>query len=106
MPGHADAAYVGRPRNPTQRKIQGHRQDMKENRSISRTIAAVPGFIIGILWLAMAAAVIWTSARGYANDRSDWGLGWAIVGFFLTAAGLSALIGTWWHNFRVKRNQH
>jgi hypothetical protein len=41
-----------------------------------------------------------------SDDRSDWGLGWGIVGFFLLAAALSALVGTWWHNFRVTRRHH
>lgn len=77
---------------------------MKETRSISRLTGAIPGFIIGVLWLAMAATAIWASARGYANNRSDWGLGWGLVGLFLLAAGLSALVGTWWHNFRVRRS--
>ena len=77
---------------------------MKENRSIPTLAAAVPGFIIGVLWIGMAAAALWASARGYANDRAGWGLGWGIVGAFLLAAGLAALIGTWWHNFRVKRS--
>lgn len=76
---------------------------MKENRSIPRMAGAIPGFIIGVLWLAMAAAAIWTAARGYANDRTGWGLGWGLVGAFLTGAALSALIGTWWHNFRVRK---
>lgn len=76
---------------------------MKETRNISRLAATVPGFIVGLVWLAMAAAAIWTSARGYAFDRSGWGLGWGIVGFFLLAAALAALVGTWWHNFRVHR---
>lgn len=77
---------------------------MKETSTISRLAGAVPGFVIGILWLAMAATAIWASARGYANDRSGWGLGWGLVGAFLTGAGLAALIGTWWHTFRVKRS--
>ncbi len=77
---------------------------MKETRSISRFAATVPGFVVGLLWLAMAATAIWASARGYANDRSGWGLGWGLVGFFLLAAALSALVGTWWHNFRIRRN--
>lgn len=76
---------------------------MKETRSIPRMAGLVSGLLIGVLWLAMAAAAIWTSARGYANGRADWGLGWGLVGFFLLAAALSALVGTWWHNFRVKR---
>lgn len=80
---------------------------MKETRTISRLAAAVPGFIVGILWLAMAATAIWAAARGYANDRSGWGLGWGLVGAFLLGAALAALIGTWWHNYRVKgRSAH
>lgn len=71
-----------------------------------KAAATLPGLIIGLLWLAMALSTIWTSARGYANDRSGWGLGWGLVGFFLLAAALSALVGTWWHNFRVHRDSH
>lgn len=79
---------------------------MKETRDFPRLVAIVPGLVIGVLWLAMAAAAISTSARGYAHDRSGWGLGWGIVGFFLLAAGLAALVGTLWHNFRVNRARH
>ncbi|HUG42547.1 MAG TPA: hypothetical protein VMM12_18935 [Longimicrobiales bacterium] len=79
---------------------------MRETRSLSTRTAAVPGFIIGVLWFAMAATAIWASARGYANDRSGWGLGWGLVGAFLTGAALAALIGTWWHNYRVRRPRH
>jgi biotin transporter BioY len=79
---------------------------MKETRSISSLAGALPGYLVGLLWLAMAAAVIWTAARGHANGRSDWALGWGLVGFFLTAAALSALIGTWWHHSRVKKHHH
>jgi tryptophan-rich sensory protein len=75
---------------------------MKESRSISRMAGAVPGFVIGVVWLAMAAATGWTAARGYANHRADWALGWGLVTFFLAAAALSALVGTWWHAFRVR----
>lgn len=78
---------------------------MKETDSIPRLAGAVPGFIIGVLWLGMAAFAIWTSMRGYANGRSDWALGWGLVGFFLLSAALSALVGTWWHNFRVRRDR-
>ena len=37
---------------------------MRETRSISRLAGALPGFIIGVLWLAMAATAIWASPRG------------------------------------------
>lgn len=73
---------------------------MKETRPTPRTIATIPGLVIGALCLAMGIAAVWTSAAGYANHRAGWGLGWGIVGFFLVAAGLAALIGTWWHNSR------
>lgn len=74
---------------------------MKETKPTPKAIATIPGFVIGLLWLAMALATIWTSARGYANNRSGWGLGWGLVGFFMLAAALAALVGTWWHNFMV-----
>lgn len=76
---------------------------MQETRPTSRTLAIVPGMIIGVLWIAMAIAALWTAARGYANERTDWALGWGLVGFFLLAAGIAAAAGTWWHNFRVVR---
>jgi hypothetical protein len=76
---------------------------MNETRPFPRLLATIPGFLVGVLWVAMALAALVTSARGYAHGRSDWGLGWGIVGTFLLLAGLAALIGTWWHNFRVSR---
>jgi hypothetical protein len=79
---------------------------MQETRDIPRLAAIVPGFVIGVLWLAMAATALWSSARGYANDRSGWGLGWGLVGVLLLGAALAALVGTWWHNFRVRRPRH
>ena len=79
---------------------------MKETKPTPKAVATLPGFLVGILWLAMAAATIASSLTGYANNRSGWGLGWGLVGFFLLAAGLSALVGTWWHNARVHRDPH
>lgn len=79
---------------------------MKETKPTPKAVATLPGFIIGLLWLAMAMATIWSAMQGYANGRSDWGLGWGLVGFFLLAAALSALVGTWWHNYRVTSDSH
>jgi tryptophan-rich sensory protein len=79
---------------------------MQETRPFPRLLAIVPGFVIGILWIALAAAALYSAARGYAHDRSDWGLGWGIVGVFLLAGGIAALVGTWWHNFRVVSRSH
>jgi hypothetical protein len=65
------------------------------------TAALAAGFGIGLLWIVMAASALWSSVRGYANQRLDWGLGWGLVGVLLLAAGLAAMIGTWWHQTRV-----
>jgi hypothetical protein len=68
------------------------------------TVALGAGFGIGILWLLMAATSLWSSARGYLNGRSDWGLAWGLVGILLLAAGVAAMVGTWWHQTRVLRD--
>jgi hypothetical protein len=54
-------------------------------------------FGIGILWWLMAGTSIWSGARGFGNDRYDWGLAWTLIGLLLAAAGTAAMIGTWWH---------
>ena len=79
---------------------------MKETKPLPTVVAWVPGLVIGALLLAMAYITLASSIRGYANQRSDWGLGWGLVGVFLLAAGLAALVGTWWHNARVARDSH
>ena len=79
---------------------------MKETQPTPKAVATLPGYIIGLLWLAMALATLWSAMQGYANNRSGWGLGWALVGVFLLGAGLSALVGTWWHNHRVAGDSH
>lgn len=65
------------------------------------TVALGAGFGIGVLWLIMAGTSLWSSARGYLNGRSDWGLAWGLVGILLLAAGAAAIIATWWHQTRV-----
>lgn len=63
------------------------------------------GIVIGVLWLAMAATTLWSAFRGAANGRSDWALGWGLVGALLLAAGLAAIAGSWWHEKRVHRDR-
>jgi hypothetical protein len=70
------------------------------------TPALAAGFGIGILWLLMAGTCLWTSYRGYANDRDDWGLVWGMVGVLLAVAGVAAMVGTWWHQTRVVGHEH
>lgn len=66
----------------------------------------IAGGTIGVLWIAMAVTCLWSSARGYAQGRLGWGLAWLLVGTLLLAAGIAALIGTWWHMNRVRRAAH
>lgn len=63
--------------------------------------ALAAGFGIGILWLVFAATCLISAARGFANDRPDWGFGWGLPGVLLLAAGIAAMVGTWWHLTRV-----
>lgn len=64
------------------------------------TVALAAGFGIGVLWLIMAITSLWSAARGFANDRADWGVAWGLVGLLLLAAGIAAMVGTWWHQTR------
>ena len=63
--------------------------------------ALAAGFGIGILWIVFALTCLISAARGFANGRSDWGVGWGLVGVLLLAAGIAAMVGTWWHQTRV-----
>ena len=67
------------------------------SRPPQNTLALGAGFGIGILWLLMAGTSLWSSFRGYANDRTDWGIAWGVVGILLLVAGIAAMFGTWWH---------
>lgn len=69
------------------------------------TAALGVGFGIGILWWIMAFTALWSSARGYANERYDWGLAWGLVGVLLLVAGTAAMVGTWWHLTRVNQQR-
>ncbi len=56
------------------------------------------GFTVGVVWVLLALGALTSSLRGVAAGRPDWVLGWALVGFLLMGAGLSALIGSWLHH--------
>jgi hypothetical protein len=62
------------------------------------------GIVIGVLWLLMAGASIWSAARGASNGREDWALAWGLVGGLLLVAGVAAIVGSWWHETRVRRD--
>ncbi|HEX6938984.1 MAG TPA: hypothetical protein VF158_06190 [Longimicrobiales bacterium] len=67
-------------------------------------IAYLAGFGIGAAWIALALLALRSAAQGFVYDRSDWGVGWGLVGTLLLAAGTIAIVGTWWHLNRVKRH--
>jgi hypothetical protein len=69
-------------------------------------IAYLFGGGVGVTWIALAIVALTSSFRGLNNDRLDWFLGWGLVGILLLAAGLAALVGTWWHLTRVRRPYH
>lgn len=65
-------------------------------------VALGVGFGIGVIWLLMAGTSIWSAARGYFNQRYDWALIWGLVGLLLLGAGIAAMVGTWWHQTRIR----
>jgi hypothetical protein len=76
----------------------------EDARPPQNTAALGVGFGIGILWWIMAGTALWSSFRGYSNDRHDWGLAWGLIGLLLLAAGTISMVGTWWHLTRVGRH--
>lgn len=68
------------------------------------TAALGAGFGIGIIWIVMALTSLYSAARGYSNNRYDWGVAWGLVGFLLLAAGMGAIAATWWHLTRVHQD--
>jgi hypothetical protein len=68
-------------------------------------LALAVGFGIGVLWIAMAFWAFASSIKGFNDARSDYGLVWSVVGVLLLAAGGSALVGTWWHQFALPRRR-
>ncbi len=70
------------------------------------TVALGAGFGVGLLWLLMSATSLWSSVRGFSNQRSDWGIAWGLVGILLAAAGIGAMVGTWWNLTRNVESDH
>lgn len=73
-------------------------------RGPQNTTALGVGFGIGVLWLVMAVTSLWSAVRGYLHGRTDWGIAWGLVGLLLLAAGIAAMVGTWYHQTRVLHN--
>jgi hypothetical protein len=66
-------------------------------------IALGAGFGIAVLWILMALWCFKAALTGYGDDRSDYGLIWAIVGVLLMGAGAAAGFGTYWHQIVLKK---
>jgi hypothetical protein len=75
--------------------------DMARDSGPQNVVALAAGFGIGILRVVFAITCLISAMRGFAHDRSDWGLLWGLVGVLLLAAGIAAMVGTWWHQTRV-----
>jgi hypothetical protein len=82
---------------PPQRPYAPPQQDS----DIGRTIFAAIGIGIGIILLILAIVAFVTAARWSDLDRSGAAVGYTLVGFFLTIAGVGGIIATYNHNFRV-----
>lgn len=77
----------------------------QEHEASINPLAMGAGLTVGVLWVAMAVWSLISAFQGGANGRPDWALAWGLVGILLGAAGCSAIVGTLWHQLRVKR-QH
>ena len=67
----------------------------------SRPVAVLVGFGVGVLLLALALYAFMVAARWADVARDGAQVGYNIVGFFLTVAGVGALAATYNHNFRL-----
>jgi hypothetical protein len=74
----------------------------KQPNGLIWTLAMAFGLGTGVLWIALSILLLISSAQGFANNRTDWGAGWGLVGVLLLGAGLAAIIGTLWHRRIVK----
>jgi hypothetical protein len=86
--------------------MQHDHETSAASRAPQNTLALGAGFGIGIVWIILASMALWSSIRGFSNDRFDWGLAYGLVGVLLLAAGLAAMVGTWWHQTRVVGRGH
>jgi len=76
---------------------RGHEPHM----SMGKIITTAIGVGIGVVLLILAALAFWTASNWAAFDREPAVIGYIVVGSFLTLGGLSAILATLNHNFRV-----
>jgi len=68
---------------------------------MSKNLIFGVGAVIGIILLALAAMAANTAIQWAQIDRDGAAVGWGIVTFFLTLAGIGAIAGSANHAFRV-----
>ena len=79
---------------------------MAHNGSAPNKLALTVGFGIGLSWIVMALYILVNAFAGISDSRPDYGLAWGLAGILLLAAGVAALIGTWWHVLRLPAAEH
>jgi len=72
-----------------------------EEADMGRTVVAAIGIGIGVILLILAAIAFVSAARWDGLNREGAAVGYLLVGFFLTIAGVGGILSTYNHNFRV-----
>ena len=72
-----------------------------EEADMGRTVFAAIGMGIGALLLLLAVYAFVTASNWAGLDRDGAAVGYTLVGFFLTLAGVGGILSTYNHNFRV-----
>jgi hypothetical protein len=79
---------------------------MAEYEQQQNRLAVIVGFGTGVTWIVAALYTLMRAFGGISNDRYDYGVAWTTAGLLLLAAGVAALIGTWWHHVRPASDAH
>jgi hypothetical protein len=72
-----------------------------EEAGMERTVFAAIGIGIGAILLLLAVYAFVTAAGWGAIGQDGAAVGYSLVGFFLTIAGIGGILATYNHNFRV-----
>ena len=68
---------------------------------MGRTVFAAIGIGIGAILLLLAIFAFVTAAKWGGLGQDGAAVGYTLVGFFLTLAGIGGILSTYNHNFRV-----
>jgi hypothetical protein len=77
----------------------------KQSDGLIWKLALAFGLGTGALWIALSILILISAGTGFANDRTDWGAGWGLVGVLLLGAGIAAIVGTLWHRHIVNTHR-